>query len=159
MTEQWVPLPASPDTYEISNLGNVRRKDDEKLKKISPDCAGYMRFGADKRPHRLHRELARAFIPNPDNLLCVDHINRDKSDNILCNLRWASVSDNGVNCGPSKNNQLTGHKFLTIQRKRYVIRINNKRLQFCKLYHMNDYTLEQVVAERNRVCDEAGVPY
>ena len=42
----------------------------------------------------IHRLMAKAFIPNPDNLPCVDHIDGDRTNNSLENLRWASYSDN-----------------------------------------------------------------
>lgn len=42
----------------------------------------------------LHRVIAEAFIPNPDNLPQVDHINGDKRDNRISNLRWVSRSQN-----------------------------------------------------------------
>jgi hypothetical protein len=44
------------------------------------------------------------FIPNPDNLSDVDHINQDRLDNRLENLRWVTHKDNGRNRGMSKNN-------------------------------------------------------
>lgn len=41
--------------------------------------------------------MAKAFIPNPDNLLCVDHKNNNKIDNRIENLRWVSYSENNRN--------------------------------------------------------------
>ena len=46
---------------------------------------------------RLHRLLAQAFIPNPQNLQVVDHKNRNKLDNRLNNLRWVTSSENNRN--------------------------------------------------------------
>ena len=45
----------------------------------------------------IHQLLAKAFIPNPDNLPVVDHISRVKTDNRLDNLRWSSFKDNMLN--------------------------------------------------------------
>lgn len=55
---------------------------------------GYIRFGlmvnGVKTHIPYHRVVALAFIPNPEGKPTVDHINRDRSDNRICNLRWAS---------------------------------------------------------------------
>ncbi len=46
-----------------------------------------------KKLYRLHKLLAQTFIPNPDNLPFVLHINRDKDDNRIENLKWVSKKD------------------------------------------------------------------
>ena len=44
-----------------------------------------------------HRLIAQQWIPNPDNLQQIDHINRNRTDNHISNLRWISRSENCKN--------------------------------------------------------------
>tara|TARA_R110002126_G_scaffold255862_1_gene398890 strand:+ start:439 stop:915 length:477 start_codon:yes stop_codon:yes gene_type:complete len=59
---------------------------------------GYMQVALYKNGKRkmfkVHRLLAIAFIPNPENKRCVDHINGIRDDNRLENLRWVTHSEN-----------------------------------------------------------------
>ena len=59
---------------------------------------GYVQVGLATASGRVtrykHRLIAQQFIPNPNNLPDVDHIDRDKTNNSLSNLRWVSRSDN-----------------------------------------------------------------
>jgi len=53
---------------------------------------------------KLHRLLALHYIPNPNNYPQVDHIDRDKSNNHISNLRWVDASMNQQNTGIPRNN-------------------------------------------------------
>ena len=50
------------------------------------------------------------FIPNPENKPFVDHINEDKGDNTVENLRWATNSDNQRNINTSRSKKTSGYK-------------------------------------------------
>lgn len=63
---------------------------------ISP-TDGYCRIGVRGHLYPIHRLVAQAFIPNPKNKPQVDHINRNKIDNRVENLRWVTKSENARN--------------------------------------------------------------
>lgn len=54
---------------------------------------GYRTVRILGKDYKVHRLLAEAFIPNPENKPTVDHINRIRDDNRLCNLRWATQKE------------------------------------------------------------------
>lgn len=89
--EEW-RLVAGTEDYYISNMGRFRRGNS--LRKISIDSEGYGRCNIGKKKLRVHRLVAEAFIPNPDNLPVVDHLDANKSNNIVTNLRWCTQQEN-----------------------------------------------------------------
>lgn len=58
----------------------------------------------------IHRLLAICFLDNPKNYSIVDHINMNKLDNCLTNLRWSSYSENSLNCRRSINAKKNNNK-------------------------------------------------
>lgn len=98
--EIWAKCSLLPDHYEVSNLGNVRYwKDRAYYKKATKETYdGYLeiRFSVNskKKYARLSRCIAFAFIPNPNKLQEVNHINYNKLDNSVINLEWIGGIDN-----------------------------------------------------------------
>lgn len=58
---------------------------------------GYLKVTLSKFQVYIHRLVAEAFIHNPENLLYVDHINRNKQDNRVENLKWSTAKENTKN--------------------------------------------------------------
>lgn len=57
------------------------------------DGQGYLFVQIKGKNYWVHRLVAETFLPNPENKPTVDHINRDRTDNRLCNLRWADQQE------------------------------------------------------------------
>jgi hypothetical protein len=58
---------------------------------------GYYRVAIHKKRYLVHRLIAETFISNPNNKPCVDHILHDRADNNVCQLRWATPTENQLN--------------------------------------------------------------
>lgn len=63
----------------------------------SLDKDGYRVVGIRRKVYRVHRLVAECFIPNPDNKPTVDHIDRNRQNNAVSNLRWASRKEQADN--------------------------------------------------------------
>ena len=87
------------DDYEIWNQYPypIRRKGKDEPVSEWHDKDGYVMINLNRKKYRKHRIIAQQFIPNPNNLPCIDHRNRIKTDNRIQNLRWVSISNNSKN--------------------------------------------------------------
>jgi len=101
--EIWVPIKDNW-AYFISNKGRVKTYTDFYPKIGVNKQTGYYQVALNRRPHTIHRLLAQAFIPNPENKPCVDHIDGNKQNNCLSNLRWATRVENNRNRKKQRNN-------------------------------------------------------
>ena len=100
--------------YQVSNIGRVRNTNTGRILKPSRNARGYdyVTLYQDKvlKQMRVHRLVALEFIENPDNKPSVDHINGDKTNNCLSNIRWVNQSDNGMNIRKRYKNSTSIYK-------------------------------------------------
>ena len=114
--EIWKDIKGYEGLYQVSSLGRVKslKNGEYKIMKTAKDACGYPHLTLLNKSHRVHRLVAEAFIPNPDNKPCVDHINTIRDDNRVENLRWCSHREN-CNNQTSKTNYQKAHHTPVIQ--------------------------------------------
>lgn len=72
---------------------------------------GYQTVVIRRKTHMIHRLVAQAFIPNPDNKPCVNHIDGNKLNNHVSNLEWCSIQENNLHARQTGlHKQAVGHK-------------------------------------------------
>jgi len=139
--------------YKINKQGEVWSYYYKRLMKPTlSTCTGYYTIEITKNKIRcmssIHRLLAIQYLPNPNNLPMVDHIDRNKLNNSLDNLRWASARTNNLNMGITPK---SGHQNIYIDNYNCAIvniRVNKKR------YTKRFYTLNEAIAWRDNTIQE-----
>lgn len=113
MEEIWKRIPGFEGRYSVSNMGRVKvhesylngsgggkRRIPEKILKQNETNSGYKTVGLGRRidgtrkTRTVHKLVALAFIPNPDNKATVNHIDENKHNNRADNLEWCTYKEN-----------------------------------------------------------------
>ena len=101
MDERWKLMPGAPD-YWVSNKERVWSNYKQIFRKSGPTKKGYRDFSLKCNGHRIHKTLhkamAEAFIPNPNNDPEVRHLDDDGTNGELENLAWGTQLDNVHDC-------------------------------------------------------------
>jgi len=98
--EEWRPViyKSYHLTYEVSNLGRIRRAGNKRVLKPALNSKGYYRVRLSNYPGYkfvlVHRTVAFSFVPNPDNQPQVNHIDENKTNNVASNLEWVDNKTN-----------------------------------------------------------------
>lgn len=115
--EEWKDIEGYEGLYQVSNLGRVKslvretpftnrwgqritRTRKEFIMKTKEQFNGYLYLclrNCGAKWISVHRLVAQAFIPNPDNKPQIDHIDGNKHNNCVENLRWVTAAENAAN--------------------------------------------------------------
>lgn len=119
--EIWKDIIGYEGYYQVSSYGNVkslryRKTRTERLLKQWKDKRGYCKVELFNKAFSVHRLVACAFIPNPENKYSVNHKNEIKHDNNVENLEWMT---NAENHNYGNRNRIVGEK-----RKKKIVRLS-----------------------------------
>ncbi len=128
----WLPI-KDYNNYEVSICGSVRNVKTKRILKQMINSNGYYIINLYKnnnmKTFKVHRLIAKAFLPNLENKECIDHCDNNKLNNTISNLRWCDLSENQHNRKLNKNNtsSVKGVRFES-NKWRAQIRFNNKTI-------------------------------
>lgn len=101
MEVEWRDVPGWEGLYKVSSDGQVFSVLKNKIKETWADKNGYLKVGLYRgiKGHQksVHRLVAQAFIPNPENKPEIDHIDTNPTNNAVYNLRWVTRYENRHN--------------------------------------------------------------
>ena len=104
LNEIWLDISGYEGVYQVSNYGRIKSlcrhtknqfgKTEQVLSLSLNKTTGYMQvsltLNRKHKTHLVHRIVAQTFIPNPNNLRCINHKNENKTDNRVENLEWCT---------------------------------------------------------------------
>ena len=146
--EKYIIIPGYDGRYEISNWGNVKSNTFLIPRNLKFDTyIGYYRIKLKRKNYLVHRIVAKAFIPNPENKPQVNHINGIKTDNRLENLEWVTSSENNQHAysflkRKFSNSKLSKESIIEI-RDKFNKGIKQKELK--EFYHVSHSTISEII--------------
>lgn len=147
--EEWKEFEYGGLKYWVSNLGNVKGTKFGILKQ-RVDLYGYpcITLGIDKRNvRRVHRLVAEQFIPNPDNLPEVNHIDFDRKNNNYKNLEWCTHANN-IKHSSQYNSQAYKDSKTGIKNGRAIL--NEEDVWNIRKLHQNGTSIAEIARVFNR---------
>jgi len=167
--EEFIPI-KNYETYAINKKGDVLDLRSKKIMKQYPNinAGNYLQLSLINengyKSLRIHRLVAETFIPNIENNLEVDHLDRDRHNNNVDNLRWVDDKLQAENKSVWDKSK-TKRKYIILEdvkTKRnpnpsWVITIKNHKLKYKKRFEYATHTLEDIVEIRNKILKENNI--
>ena len=176
--EIWKDIQGYKDKYQVSNYGRIKslsRKifngtgsyiSKEKILKGHVNTNGYIQVELQSKPLLVHRLVAEAFIENPNNKPQINHIDGDKTNNIVNNLEWVTNGENQIHAyknGLSKRSKEAGKepkKVCQIDLKTgKVIKIYNSISEARKSLNIKKDNISSVCKNKRKSCGGYGWKY
>ena len=162
--EEWKSLPEYIG-IEVSNLGrvrkNTRKHHNDVISEFCKDRDGYCRctvqkLDGKKSSQPVHRLVAKAFIPNPENKSCVNHKDNDRTNNRVDNLEWVTPKENVYHSfifgnrkilkEVQRTTMLTDFQVSQIAKLRTIYSVN----QISQLFNIKYSTLKNIIRRVNK---------
>lgn len=170
MEEIWKDILGHEDSYQISNLGHVRSKDrvifDKigrtrhlKGKLLAPKSnvrTKYCFVNLNGHDYYVHRLVARAFVPNPNNYPEINHKDENRQNNEADNLEWCTRKYNhDYGNRTEREAQTKSKKVIQLNKKGEVIAVFSNAIEANKVTGVNRRQI-QMVAAHYRYVDKHG---
>lgn len=145
MKEVWKSVQGYEGYYEISNLGRVRSTSYKGVRILKPAKMknGYLNVILCVNQHKVHKNIhrlvAEAFIPNPNNYIAVNHKDENKENNEVSNLEW---------CSEEYNNRYSNKGMLTKEQVLLIPDLINKgysQMDIANLFHTSRRTIQWIL--------------
>lgn len=105
--------------YSVNEKGKIRNNFSGKIKKPSFCKNGYLYVDLYnknvRKKYAVHRLIAETFLPNPNNKICINHIDGNRLNNSITNLEWCSYSENNLGV---RNELIKALRYEEIRKKR-----------------------------------------